>query len=162
MQKLLYICTHNRCRSILAEAITNHHAGSQIIAASAGSQPVGEVHPLSIKYLRERGIATDQLSSQSWNNYQSFNPDAVIYMCNDAVGESCPMWFGAISKINWGLSDPSRDAGSEQQIRQAFHDTMDIIEARIQQLLAQDLENMNQQSLSAALEAAATITPATS
>ncbi|HEY8570018.1 MAG TPA: arsenate reductase ArsC, partial [Microbulbifer sp.] len=67
--KILYICTHNRCRSILSEAITNHLGRGRIQAFSAGSQPSGEVHPLSIRYLREKGIDTEGLRSQSWDEF---------------------------------------------------------------------------------------------
>ena len=71
--KILYICTHNRCRSILCEAITNASNGN-VEARSAGSQPVGEVHPLSLKYLAERGFSTDGLQSQSWDEFEDYWP----------------------------------------------------------------------------------------
>ena len=74
MLKILYICTHNRCRSILSEAITNHMGQGKIIAKSAGSQPVGEVHPLSIKYLTQARIPTAGLMSQSWDDFKNFDP----------------------------------------------------------------------------------------
>ena len=86
--KVLYICTHNRCRSILSEAITNHVAGDVITAKSAGSQPAGEVHPLSLKYLNEAGIPTEGLQSQSWDEFEAFAPDLVITVCDSAAGES--------------------------------------------------------------------------
>ena len=68
--KVLFICTHNRCRSILSEAITNHMVGDRIIAYSAGSQPVGQVHPLSLKYLQEKGVSIEGLKSQSWDEFE--------------------------------------------------------------------------------------------
>ncbi|MDX2465088.1 MAG: arsenate reductase ArsC, partial [Porticoccus sp.] len=92
--KILYICTHNRCRSILSEAITNHLSNGRIQAKSAGSHPAGEVHPLSIQYLREAGIATADLTSQSWNELETFAPDVVVTVCDSAAGETCPLWFG--------------------------------------------------------------------
>ena len=97
--KVLYICTHNRCRSILSEAITNHFSEGKIMAKSAGSQPVGEVHPLSIKYLQEAGIATDGLRSQSWDEFEAFAPDLVVTVCDSAAGEACPLWFGKSLKV---------------------------------------------------------------
>ena len=132
--KVLYICTHNRCRSILSEAITNHVAGDVITAKSAGSQPVGEVHPLSLKYLSEAGIPTEGLKSQSWDEFEAFAPDLVITVCDSAAGESCPVWFGKSVKVHWGLSDPSKLTGSEEDIARAFNDTIAQISARVTDL----------------------------
>lgn len=132
--KVLYICTHNRCRSILSEAITNHVAGDVITAKSAGSQPVGEVHPLSLKYLNEAGIPTEGLQSQSWDEFEAFAPDLVITVCDSAAGESCPVWFGKSVKVHWGLSDPSKLTGSEEDIARAFNDTIAQISARVTDL----------------------------
>jgi len=132
--KVLYICTHNRCRSILSEAITNHVAGDMITAKSAGSQPVGEVHPLSLKYLNEAGVPTEGLQSQSWGEFEAFAPDLVITVCDSAAGESCPVWFGKSVKVHWGLSDPSKLTGSEEDIARAFNDTIAQISARVTDL----------------------------
>lgn len=132
--KVLYICTHNRCRSILSEAITNHVAGDVITAKSAGSQPVGEVHPLSLKYLNEAGVPTEGLQSQSWDEFEAFAPDLVITVCDSAAGESCPVWFGKSVKVHWGLSDPSKLTGSEEDIARAFNDTIAQISARVTDL----------------------------
>ena len=132
--KVLYICTHNRCRSILSEAITNHVAGDVITAKSAGSQPAGEVHPLSLKYLNEAGIPTEGLQSQSWEEFEAVAPDLVITVCDSAAGESCPVWFGKSVKVHWGLSDPSKLTGSEEDIARAFNDTITQISARVTDL----------------------------
>lgn len=134
--KILYICTHNRCRSILSEAITNHVAGDKITAKSAGSQPVGEVHPLSIKYLQEAGISTAGLTSQSWDEFEDFNADIVVTVCDSAAGESCPVWFGNSVKIHWGLADPSKLEGSDEEISDAFRQTIKQITQRVEQLAA--------------------------
>ena len=151
--KLLFICTHNRCRSILSEAITNHLAQGRLTAYSAGSQPVGEVHPLSIKYLQERGIDTAGLKSQSWDEFESMQPDVVITVCDSAANEVCPVWFGNCVKVHWGLSDPSKLQGSEEEIKQAFYAVMDTIEARVQKLLALDLTALDDDALQRALAA---------
>lgn len=129
--KVLYICTHNRCRSILSEAITNHFAGDVIQAVSAGSQPVGEVHPLSIRYLEEAGISTAGLKSQSWDEFEVFAPDVVVTVCDSAAGETCPVWFGNTIKVHWGLEDPSKLSGSEEEIADAFRETIGIIKQRV-------------------------------
>lgn len=142
--KLLFICTHNRCRSILAEAITNHLCDGKIIAASAGSSPEGQVHPLSLLFLNERNINTDNLNSQSWHEFEDFKPDAILTMCDSAAAESCPIWFNQSIQVHWGLQDPSRNAGSEDKQRDSFNRTMDIIERRINALLEAQSKNKTQ------------------
>ena len=138
---ILYICTHNRCRSILSEAITRQNAQGIINAMSAGSQPSGKVHPLSIKYLSEMGYDTANLTSQSWEvlkdkNGDDFIPDVVITVCDQAAGESCPLWLGHTPKLHWGLSDPSKLDGTDAQKREAFLATIHEIEQRVDKLMA--------------------------
>jgi len=140
--KFLFICTHNRCRSILSEAITNNLGQGRINAVSAGSAPVGEVHPLSIKYLTEQNISTDGLISQSWNEFEADQPDVVITVCDSAASETCPIWFGNCAKVHWGLTDPSKLEGSEAEVKAAFFEVMHIIKARTNAALTLDLENM--------------------
>ena len=145
--KVLYICTHNRCRSILSEAITNQFSDGKvgkkvgsIVAKSAGSQPAGEVHPLSIKYLQEAGISTDGLQSQSWDDFEHFAPDLVVTVCDSAAGETCPVWFGKSLKVHWGLADPSKLQGSEVEISEAFRATIEQIKQRVEQLVNLDVD----------------------
>jgi len=138
--KILYICTHNRCRSILSEAITKHLSRGKLQAFSAGSQPAGQVHPLSLKYLEEKGISTEGLKSQSWDDLDIEQPDIVVTVCDSAATEACPIWFGDTVKIHWGLADPSKLAGNEAEIRDAFYAVMNTIEQRVQKLLELDLE----------------------
>ena len=133
--KLLYVCTHNRCRSILSEAVTRSRAGAPLDVRSAGSQPVGEVHPLSLKYLRQTGYAVDGLVSESWNAFSDWMPDVVITVCDRAAGEACPLFLSSAIKLHWGLEDPSALRGSEEQIEAAFLSTIKIIERRVDQLV---------------------------
>ncbi|MDW6001366.1 arsenate reductase ArsC [Vibrio mangrovi] len=149
--KILYICTHNRCRSILSEAITNHLGGDKLIARSAGSQPVGEVHPLSVRYLQEAGIATDGLQSQSWDEFESFEPDLVITVCDSAAGETCPVYFGKSLQIHWGLADPSKLQGSETEVAQAFRQTIAEIQSRVEKLLTLDVDISDKAAFAAEL-----------
>jgi arsenate reductase len=142
MLKLLFICTHNRCRSILAEAITRHESKGLIDVRSAGSQPVGEVHPLSLKYLAECGIDTKDLRSQSWDEFEDFSPDFVITVCDSAAGEQCPLWMGNSQKVHWGLKDPSKIEGTEEILRNAFHETIDILTHRINRVLETNIEKL--------------------
>lgn len=133
--KILYICTHNRCRSILSEAITNQLGNGIIEARSAGSQPSGEVHPLSLKYLAEQNIAVEGLKSQSWDEFEAFSPDIVVTVCDSAANEVCPVWFGKAVKVHWGLVDPSKLEGSEEQKADAFRDTIRQIQQRVEHLI---------------------------
>lgn len=149
--KILFICTHNRCRSILSEAIANHAGDSRLQAASAGSQPVGEVHPLSIKYLKEQGISTEGLQSQSWDDLESFAPDVVVTVCDSAAGEACPVWFGKSIKLHWGLEDPSKVQGSDEQIKAAFLTCINEIKYRMHKILELDLDNLSGDALKAEL-----------
>jgi arsenate reductase len=135
MLKVLFVCTHNRCRSILSEAITNNIGDGVIDAKSAGSRPVGEVHPFSIKYLSQFGYSTQGLQSQSWEAFESFSPDIVVTVCDSAAGELCPLYLSDAIKLHWGLSDPSKIIGSDAEIEEAFASCISIIEARSKKLL---------------------------
>ncbi|MCB1668043.1 MAG: arsenate reductase ArsC [Porticoccaceae bacterium] len=148
--KILFICTHNRCRSILAEAVFNHVCKGTIVARSAGSQPVGEVHPLSLKTLRDKGIPTGNLSSQSWDQHENWKPDVVITVCDSAAGEQCPIWFGDSIKVHWGLKDPSAMSGSDEDIINGFYRLIDLLAARATTLCEakiNDLSPAEQQNL---------------
>ena len=141
--KILYICTHNRCRSILSEAITNHLAKGNIQAFSAGSHPAEQVHPLTLKYLTQNGISISGLKSRSWDDFESEQFDLVITVCDNAANEVCPVWFGDSAKMHWGLPDPSKLEGSEEDIALAFKEVMQTIEKRIKALLALNLEKLS-------------------
>lgn len=132
--KLLYICTHNRCRSILSEAITRRRAAEVIDARSAGSQPAGEVHPLTLKFLSAAGYPIDELCSQSWDDFEAWSPDVVVTVCDRAAGEPCPLYFGCALKVHWGLADPSALAGSDELVADAFAATIREIERRVDTL----------------------------
>lgn len=149
--KLLFICTHNRCRSIIAEAVTNAFSGGVLEARSAGSQPSGEVHPLSIKYLQQAHISTAGLKSQSWDAHESWRPDVVITVCDQAAAEQCPLWFGDALTVHWGLADPSRLQGSEDEVAAAFSNTISILQSRIETLLSANPLTMDATELAALL-----------
>ena len=129
--KLLFICTHNRCRSILCEAIASQRGAGSLQAASAGSAPVDAVHPLTLRYLEERGYQTSELQSQSWEDLAAFYPDRVVTVCDSAAGETCPLWMGEVEKHHWGLPDPSRAEGNATAIRSAFMAVIDRVENKV-------------------------------
>ncbi|MBT5006049.1 MAG: arsenate reductase ArsC [Halieaceae bacterium] len=145
--KLLFICTHNQCRSIIAEAVANHCGEGDMEARSAGSEPSGQVHPLSIRYLSAAGIDTSRLSSQSWDEHEAWRPDLVITVCDQAAAEPCPVWFGDALQAHWGLADPSRLEGSEEEIAAAFEATINTLESRITALASYDLQSMDRDQL---------------
>ena len=120
-------------------------------ARSAGSQPVGEVHPLSLKYLAERGIDTQGLRSQSWDEFEDYNADLVVTVCDSAAGESCPVYFGKSLKVHWGLEDPSKLEGTEEEKAKAFNTTIDIIEKRVAALAELADKNLDKAALKEAL-----------
>lgn len=149
--KILYICTHNRCRSILSEAITNQIAGDVIEAKSAGSQPVGEVHPLSLKFLAQTGYAIEGLQSQSWDDFADFQPDVVVTVCDSAAGETCPLYFGNSLKVHWGLSNPSKIEGYVAQMEETFLACIDEIAQRVQKLKSIAEQKLDKDALKQAL-----------
>ena len=122
-----------------------------MVAKSAGSQPVGEVHPLSIKYLEEADIDAQGLTSQSWDEFEDFAPDIVVTVCDSAAGEICPVWFGKSLKVHWGLADPSKLTGDEEQIAQAFRATIAEIKQRVEQLMAIEVAIENKEAFKAEL-----------
>lgn len=134
--KLLFVCTHNRCRSILAEAICRAESGGVFEVRSAGSQPAGVVYPGTLNFLQQQGIRSDDLRSQSWDEFADFAPDVVITVCDSAAGEACPLWMGNSIKVHWGLSDPSKLPEAEQSA--AFNQVAAVLRERIRALSAID------------------------
>jgi arsenate reductase len=124
----------------------------QILAKSAGSQAVAQVHPMSIRYLSEAGIPTQGLRSESWHEYEHFAPDLVVTVCDSAAAESCPVWFGNSMVLHWRLTDPSKVHGSQQDVAEAFKHTITVIQARVKQLLNLDLFNQDLKVLKGQLQ----------
>jgi arsenate reductase len=132
--KILFVCTHNRCRSILSEAIARDLAASVIEARSAGSEPSGVVHPQTLQALARRGYNTDGLLSQSWHDFKDWQPDVVMTVCDSAAGEQCPLYLTEAIRCHWPLVDPSKIAGNQLQIDTAFDTCIDTIVKRIRSL----------------------------
>ena len=136
--KILFLCTANSCRSILSEALFNHLAPAGVRAYSAGSEPKGFVHPLTLEALERAGVACDGLLSKPIEAHAELQPDVVITVCDKAAGEACPVFFGSALRAHWGLADPSEVSGSEAEIAAAFDATVARIKTRIQAFLALD------------------------
>ncbi|MEX1993488.1 MAG: arsenate reductase ArsC [Steroidobacteraceae bacterium] len=138
---VLFLCTGNSCRSILAEATFNHLAPEGWRAMSAGGQPAGYVHPRTFALLAREGIATDSCRSKSWDNLP-LTPDIVITVCSSAAGEACPAYLGSALRSHWDMDDPSKATGTDAEIDAAFAKTYRILRARIAAFLAQPLETV--------------------
>ena len=154
----LILCTHNSARSVLAEAMLNHHAsrlGVKVRAYSAGSAPSGRVNPLALAVLEAAGVSTAAVRSKGWDEFA--RPDApqmrvVITVCDQAANEVCPIWPGSPVKVHWGYPDPSNVVGDDAVRRQAFELTRQAIGYRVLQLLELPLASMNDTELQAALQ----------
>jgi len=145
--KILFLCTANSCRSILAEALFNHLAPAGMRAFSAGSEPRGEINPLTLEALARAGIAADGLYSKSSDAHQALNPDFVITVCDKAAGEACPVHFGPATKAHWGLADPSESVGSPEEVKAAFDATLVRLKLRFTAFLALPLAQLDAATL---------------
>lgn len=151
--KILFLCTANSCRSILAEAIFNHLAPAGMRAYSAGSKPCGQVHAQSLEALRRAGIDPNGLHSKSQTVHEKLQPDLLISLCDNAAAEPCPACFDGALKAHWGLPDPAAQGGSPADIDAVFDKAVIDIERRIGEFLSLPLPQLSSQELSGALEA---------
>lgn len=138
---VLFLCTGNSCRSILAEATFNHLAPPGWRALSAGSKPAGYVHPRSLALLQREGMASAGYHSKSWDGLP-LTPDIVITVCGSAAGETCPAYLGHVLRAHWGVEDPAHATGSDAQIDAAFMTAYRILRARIEAFLALPLAEL--------------------
>ena len=133
---ILFLCTGNSCRSIIAEALFRSMAPAGFTAQSAGSKPAGYVHPRALEALAEAGIATQGLESKSWDNLPQ-PPAVVITLCAGAAGEACPLYLGNVVRSHWGMPDPAGVQGDEATIKAAFAETVAVLRRRISALVQQ-------------------------
>ncbi len=147
MINVLVLCTGNSCRSVLGEALLNHLGKGRIKAFSAGSHPVGKVNPGALATLQRHGLPVDGYKSQSWDEFAGQPMDIVITVCDNAAGETCPVYLNRAVRAHWGLPDPAHVKGTEKQIEAAFEETYHALEQRINKMLALPLEKMSEQEL---------------
>jgi arsenate reductase (thioredoxin) len=152
---VLFLCTHNSARSIIAECVMNRVGQGRFKAYSAGSQPSGRVHPLALALLRRLNYETKDLRSKSWEEFSA--PDApkldfVFTVCDDAANEVCPVWPGQPMSAHWGLPDPSRAEGNEAERAYAFADTHRMLNQRIGIFVSLPLASLDQLSLQRRLD----------
>lgn len=132
---VLFLCTGNSCRSIIAEALFNHMAPQGMRAMSAGSNPTGKVHPRSLALLERKDISAAGYHSKSWNDLSAI-PDIVITVCSNAAGETCPAYLGKALRSHWGVDDPAKTIGSDAEIDAAFENAYAILRKRIEAFLS--------------------------
>ncbi|TSE20964.1 Glutaredoxin arsenate reductase [Tepidimonas alkaliphilus] len=138
---VLFLCTHNSARSILAEALLNHLGRGRFRAYSAGSnpRPNQQPNPMALQVLREAGIPTEGLRSKSWDEFagpEAPHMDLIITVCDQAAGEPCPVWPGHPATAHWGYPDPSALQADDAAKLEAFRHTMQRIKRRLEMLVA--------------------------
>lgn len=156
---LLFVCTGNAGRSIIAEALANQLSKGRLRAYSAGSQPKGEVNADAIAVLQSAGFSTDGLRSKSWEEFSAADApkmDLIITVCDRAANEPCPIWPGHPTTAHWSVPDPSAVAdssqpGSSEKIQAAYQDVMKLLSQRITLLLSLKLEALDQLTASTRL-----------
>jgi arsenate reductase (thioredoxin) len=149
---VLFLCTGNSARSILAEALMNNLAvgGGKFNAFSAGSHPKGAIHPLALELLEQQHLSTEGFGSKSWDEFAK--PDAppldfVFTVCDQAAAEECPYWPGQPMTAHWGVPDPATVEGSDDDKRKAFRDAFIVLKRRIELFASLPLESLTRLAL---------------
>ena len=151
---VLFLCTHNSARSILAEALLNAMAGDRFKAYSAGSSPRDQQqpHPLGLEVLQAAGIDTEGLRSKSWDAFAAPGApqmDLMITVCDNAAGEVCPVWPGHPATAHWGFADPSQGDRADEEKRKAFRNTLHLIKRRLELLINLPADKLGKELLQA-------------
>jgi arsenate reductase (thioredoxin) len=152
---VLFLCTGNSARSIMAEGILNRKANGRFKAYSAGSHPSGKVRPESLKQLELAGISTEGLRSKSWDEFAA--PDApqmhfIFTVCDNAANEVCPVWPGHPMTAHWGIPDPAAAQGTPDEMARAFRDAFSILDRRISLFLALPIATLEQLAIQQEIE----------
>jgi len=153
---VLFLCTGNSARSIIAEAVLGRAGLGKFRAFSAGSQPKGQVHPYALDLLRTMNYEVSHLRSKSWTEFAGSDApklDFVFTVCDNAAQETCPVWPGQPMTAHWGVPDPAADTGTEVEMRLAFADTLRMLTNRINIFVSLPLRSLDQLSLQRQLDA---------
>ena len=154
VRNVLFVCTHNSARSILAEGLLNGLAGGRFRGYSAGSQPKAAPNPLALETLSRLQMPADGYRSKDWDEFARPGAprlDFIFTVCDSAAGEACPIWPGHPATAHWGVADPSAVQGSREEQLKAFFDTAMILKRRIELLLALPLAALDRSATQAAL-----------
>lgn len=152
---VLFVCTGNSARSLLAEAITNHRGGERFRGYSAGSQPKGFIYPQTLEVLKAVSLPTEGLRSKSWGEFLLPSApimDFVITVCDQVAGEACPAWPGAPITARWNIPDPARATGERETVYKAFVLARNLLQQRISLLMNLRLEALDRLALSSRIE----------
>ena len=144
---VLFLCTGNSARSIMAEAILNHRGKGMFTAYSAGSHPTGTPRPEALREIESSGMPTEGLRSKSWDEFAAAGAphlDFVITVCDSAAKEACPYWPGQPMTAHWGIPDPAAVKGTPEEIERAFHDAFVVLDRRIGLFLSLPLATLQQ------------------
>lgn len=147
---VLFLCTGNSARSIMAEAILNHKGGPDFTAYSAGSHPAGRVHPGALRQLESAHLSAEGLHSKSWDEFAEPGApqiDFVFTVCDNAAKEVCPVWPGQPVAAHWGIPDPAEVRGSQEAIARAFRDAYFLLDRRISLFLSLPLSSLDELDL---------------
>ncbi len=147
---VLFLCTGNSARSILAEAILNRAGMGKFKGYSAGSKPIGHVHPFALELLKNRNHPTGDLRSKSWEEFAAPGApelDFIFTVCDNAAGEVCPVWPGKPMTAHWGVPDPAAVEGSEAEKHQAFADTYGMLSQRIENFINLPMTSLDRLTL---------------
>jgi arsenate reductase (thioredoxin) len=153
---VLFLCTGNSARSILAESLLNQMGDGRFRAHSAGSHPKGTVHPLALETLRGLDFPIDGLRSKSWDEFESTEApimDFIFTVCDNAAGEACPLWLGHPMTAHWGIEDPAAVEGSELEQKTAFVVACGYLHSRISAFVALPIHRLEPAALKSALQA---------
>ena len=153
--KVLFLCTGNSARSIMAEALLNYWGRGRFRAYSAGSRPRGEVHPLTLEVLERSHLPAADARSKSWSEFSapgSPRLDFVFTVCGNAAKEQCPYWPGQPMTAHWGIPDPAAVKGTEEQVRKAFREAFFLLDRRISLFLNLPLSTMERLALKKELD----------
>ncbi len=153
--KVLFLCTGNSARSVIAECLLNRIGGERFRAFSAGSQPKGEIHPLALHLLKRQNYPVDELRSKNWDEFSGADApelDFVFTLCDSAAAESCSTWPGQPMTAHWGLPDPAAAEGSETERHLAFADTLRMLRNRIEIFTSLPMDSLDRLSLQNRLE----------
>jgi arsenate reductase len=162
---VLFLCTGNSARSILAESIVNHRGGGRFRGFSAGSQPRGEVHPYARDLLRSLRMPLEGLRSKSWDEFAPAGApemNFIFTVCDNAAGEACPVWPGKPMTAHWGVPDPAAVEGSEIERRAAFRHAFAALDSRISIFLSMPIQSLDRLTLQAKLRAIGLADPSVS
>ena len=160
---VLFLCTGNSARSIMAEAMLNHYGGGRFVARSAGSHPTGRVNPLALETLERLQVPARGARSKSWDELAAPGApplDLVITVCSNAAGEACPVWPGKPLRAHWGIDDPAAVEGSDEAKRAAFLEAAAILRRRVQHLVALPVTLLDARALQAELREIGTLAKA--